>query len=69
MRVTFFSVFLSLIFIVEAFVQRSENGAASLFVLIGAILGMLYVMASILHILMHFKAYKSKIIYDRRRSC
>lgn len=67
MRVTFFALFLSTIFIIEAFIQRSDNGAASPFVLIGAIFGMLYLLASVLHVLLHFKAYKSKIIYDRRR--
>ena len=68
MRVTFFALFLSLIFIVEAFSQRLENGAASVFVLLGAVCGMLYIMFSMLHVLTHFKSYKSKYIYDRRRN-
>ena len=67
MRITFFAVFLSLILIIEAFIQRIDNGAASLFVLLGATFGMLYLIASALHVVVHFKAYKSKIIYDRRR--
>jgi hypothetical protein len=67
MRVTFFALFLSTIFIIEAFIQRSDSGAASPFVLLGATFGMLYLMASALHVVLHLKTYKSKIIYDRRR--
>lgn len=67
MRVTFFALFLSVIFIVEAFIQRIDTGAASPFVLLGAVFGMLYLMASLLHILIHFKSYKHKVIRDRRR--
>lgn len=68
MRVTFFALFLSLLVIGEAFIQRLENGAASMFVLLGAVGGMLYIMVSLLHIIIHFKTYKFKYLDNKKIS-
>ena len=65
MRVTLLCSLLSLMFIIEALTQRINEGAASPITLFGATFGMLYLMASSLHLLLHFKAYKFKYLEKR----
>ena len=60
------TVFLSLVVVVEAFIQRYTDGSASAVMILGGVVAMLYLVSTFIHVITNFAMYKHQFLLKRR---
>jgi hypothetical protein len=60
------TVFMSVLVLIESFVQRTEMGSASFLMLCGSIVGVLYLLSELLNFTLNFEQYKLQYLRNRR---